>query len=331
VNPNFCAISPTFNPALTGSWSLTFSNGPDSATATTPPLTAAAAAAVPFPVNVTISGSGHNPTLSWTVPAGFTPDVVRINVYDKTVTNKQGVADIIFSTEFPGSSTTSFTVPNSAGLKDSNTYVLNIQLIETRDHTASTGNPNSNISRRSFSTFDFTPLPNGAPPQVFLPTVGPDPNPNDAFGAPYQFDIRITDQQVRFIDPLLAIGYDYAIGARDPNFASVIFPNVGDGLFELIFGSTTQTVAAGVQFFFPAGGVSQFSVRGIETSAGLDPGDVTAFITGLTWVGLGEFTGTMTPLVQFVSSSAVPLPGSLVLLGVGFVALAWATRRSWLS
>ncbi len=54
--------------------------------------------------------------------------------------------------------------------------------------------------------------------------MGPDPNPNDAFGAPYQFHVSITDQQVRFIDPLLAIGYDYATGAGDPNFASVIFP-----------------------------------------------------------------------------------------------------------
>jgi hypothetical protein len=39
----------------------------------------------------------------------------------------------------------------------------------------------------------------------------------------------------------------------------------------------------------------------------------------------------MTPLVQFVSPSAVPFPGSLVLLGVGLVALAWTTRRSWLN
>ncbi len=111
----------------------------------------------------------------------------------------------------------------------------------------------------------------------------------------------------------------------------MVFPNVGDGLFELTFGGTTQTVAAGVQFFFPAGGVSQFSVRGIETSAGLDPGNVTAFVTGLTFTGLGEFTGTMTPVIQFVPAAAVPLPGSLVLLGVGLAALAWTTRRSWLS
>lgn len=29
VNPNFCALAPTFNPARTGSWSVTFVNGSD--------------------------------------------------------------------------------------------------------------------------------------------------------------------------------------------------------------------------------------------------------------------------------------------------------------
>jgi len=87
-------------------------------------------------------------------------------------------------------------------------------------------------------------------------------------------------------------------------------------------------VAAGAEFFFPAGGVSQFSVRGIEASAGLDPNDVTAFITGLTWVGLGEFTGTMTPVIQSVSPSPVPLPSGLLLLCVGLVAIGWTRHRS---
>ncbi len=258
-----------------------------------------------------------------------------MNIYDKRQfrPGSTTAADIAHSVTLPGSAT-SFTVPAvlTAGgpLKPGNPYVLNLELIESREGGPVMGN--FNIARRSSSFFDFTPLTGGAPLQVLLPTVGPDPNPNDAFGAPYQFRFSITDQQVRFIDPLIAIGYDYAIGAGDPNFASVIFPSVGDGLFDLTFGSTTQTLAAGMQFFFPAGGVSQFSVRGIETSAGLDPGNVTAFITGLTWVGLGEFTGTMTPLVLFVLEvNGVPFPGSLVLLGAGIAALAWTTRRSWLS
>jgi hypothetical protein len=97
----------------------------------------------------------------------------------------------------------------------------------------------------------------------------------------------------------------------------VILPNVGDGSFDLTFGNTTTTIEADTQFFFPPGGVSEFSVRGIETSANLDPNNVTAFITGLTFVGSGEFTGTMTPVLQSVG---VPEPSALLLLGSG---LAW--------
>lgn len=324
VNPNFCALSPTFNAARTGSWSLTFLNGTDSATATTPSLTAAAAAApVPFPVNVTISGSGTTPTLSWTVPGGFVPDVVRINVFDKSTANKQGVSDIIFSTEFAGSSTTSFTVPASAGLKTNNPYVLNIQLIETRDHTANTGNPNSNISRRSFSTFDFTALPAGAPPVVLLPTVGPTPDPSTGVGPTYQFHVGglVPGGQI-FVDPFVAIGYDYAIGVGDPNFASVLLPAVQSDPFLLSFlgepGGQPLQLLPGVQFFFPQGGVDHFSVRGIHASAGLDPGDVTAFITGLTFSGSGEFTGTMIPVIAF---AAVPEPSTLTLLISGSLSL----------
>ena len=54
----------------------------------------------------------------------------------------------------------------------------------------------------------------------------------------YQFNITVQPGQVYYIDPEIAIGYDYAIGQDNPNFASVLLPNVGDGLFD-IFGSTT--------------------------------------------------------------------------------------------
>lgn len=131
---------------------------------------------------------------------------------------------------------------------------------------------------------------------------------------------------------MLAIGYDYAIGVGDPNFASVILPDIGDGVFDLSFfvGSILQTTTLddGLQFFFPTGGVDAFSVRGIEISAGLDPANVTAFITGLTFVTVGNFTGTMTPITQFVTPGAVPEPGTLLLIGFGFAALAYRRRRA---
>ncbi len=116
VNPNFCANSVTFNSALNAPWNLTFTNGSDQATAQTPaPTTAALTAPAPFPVSVTISGSGSSPTLSWTVPAGFTPNAVRVQVFDKTATNAQGVDNIVFSNTFAANVTT-FTVPPSANL-----------------------------------------------------------------------------------------------------------------------------------------------------------------------------------------------------------------------
>src|SRR4030095_10203168 len=38
VNANFCATAPPFNSSRLRSWNLTFTNGPDTATITTPPL-----------------------------------------------------------------------------------------------------------------------------------------------------------------------------------------------------------------------------------------------------------------------------------------------------
>jgi hypothetical protein len=136
-------------------------------------------------------------------------------------------------------------------------------------------------------------------------------------------------QQI-FIDPVVSVGYKYAVGPGNPKFASVILPVVGDGVFTLAFlegqSQVVQQLLANTQFFFPAGGVSAFDVTGIEPSAMLDPSDVTAFITGLTFVADGDFTGTMTPILMDVPDSAVPEPASFVLLASTFVG-AGVVRR----
>jgi hypothetical protein len=319
-NPNICSKSVIFDLALTGQWNLEFWNGGDTAIAVTPPLTPfAVGGPAPFPVNVTITGSGTTPTLSWTVPTvpvGFTTNNIRVNIYDKNKKNSLGASDIIFSNTFGGNAP-NFTVPDNVNLVVGNAYVLAIQLIETRDNPRnSTGSPNSNISRRSQSFFDFTPLPGGAPPDVHLPIVGPPPDPGSGFGAIYQFSVTDTVPGGKiFIDPYLAVGYDYAIGPGDPNFASVLLPAVQSDPFILSFqgpsGVVSVPLPAGQEYFFPSGGVDRFSVRGISLSANLDPANVTAFITGLTFAVAGNFTGTMTPVIALSAAPTLMAPDNL--------------------
>ena len=88
--------------------------------------------------------------------------------------------------------------------------------------------------------------------------------------------------------------------------------------------SVSQQLAANLQFFFPSGGVSAFDVTGIDPTAGLDPENVTAFITGLTFVGDGDFTGSMTPIIEDLA--ATPEPTTLLLWGASMAGLGFAAR-----
>jgi len=130
------------------------------------------------------------------------------------------------------------------------------------------------------------------------------------------------------VDPLVAIGYKYAIGAGDPKFASVLLPAVQNNSFTLNFlvGQSLihQPIAPNTQFFFPEGGVDAFDVTDIDASANLDPGNVTAFITGLTFVGDGDFTGTMTPIIEDLAET--PEPTTLLLWGTSMAGLGLAAR-----
>ena len=75
-------------------------------------------------------------------------------------------------------------------------------------------------------------------------------------------------------------------------------------------------------FCSPNGGVSMFTVDGIDPALGLDPANTTAFITGVTFVGAGAFTGTQTPIV-----TEVPLPAAFALFASAFGVMGFAGLR----
>lgn len=321
VNADFCSRSLGFNAGRLDPWTLRFERGANNLEVQGPSLLGTENP-VPFPVSVSISGTGLTPTISWQVPAAFAPDGFRVNVFDKSRILAGGNADVIHSQAI-NPSATSFTLPStlSSGLvlQEGGNYTISLQLIETRNHIAFTGN-NAEILRRSASFFAFTPLSGDVPNIVSLPTVA---------NGVYNFNVaEVGPTSITFIDPFVAVGYDYAVGAGDPNFASVKLPNVGDGEFTLEFsdasGDKSVALSEGVQYFFGQGGVSAFKVRGIETAAGLDPDNVTAFITGLTFTEQGSFTGTMTPVTVFVP---IPEPSTYAMFALGLAGLAAARRR----
>ena len=74
----------------------------------------------------------------------------------------------------------------------------------------------------------------------------------------------------------------FAIGTGDPNFASVLLPAVQTTPFDVSFvyngTSFSEMVAPKTVFDFPAGGVSAFTVTGIDPADGLDPSN-TSFLS----------------------------------------------------
>jgi len=146
----------------------------------------------------------------------------------------------------------------------------------------------------------------------------------------YRFAFEVAPGQYYFIDPDIAIGYDYVV-TSGPNIASVLLPAVGgDTIYDLwswdsgtsSYSDSGTDITAGTAYVFGGGGVDRFRIMGIDPAAALDPANPTAFVTGLTFVGSGDVTMTQTPV-----TASVPEPSTTILLGAGMAALASVMRR----
>lgn len=151
----------------------------------------------------------------------------------------------------------------------------------------------------------------------------------------YQFDFEVAQHQVVYIDPLVAVGYDYQV-LSGPNILSALFPVLPGQvnpyqLFTLDGLTSLGAAAGGSTFNFAAGGVNGFRLTGIDPGVGLDPLNPLAFVTGLTFdVGTGpsQISLTQTPL-SIDTGGAVPEPTTwaMLILGLGGIGAVMRSRR----
>ena len=136
----------------------------------------------------------------------------------------------------------------------------------------------------------------------FIATPASMPTGTTSAGA-YTFSVDVVPGVPVFIDPPVAVGYDYSIGKGNPRIATVRLPiGVGDSMYRVKAQGRKFTLAGGDLLDFRANGfpsgVTDFTVTCIETEAMLDPANPQAFPTELTFVDAGTFTGSMKPITR---------------------------------
>lgn len=150
----------------------------------------------------------------------------------------------------------------------------------------------------------------------------------------------------RYYDPVVAVGYEFDVLLGKSPFTSVIIPfDYGDGVFDLflfndLLGDFTDSgfdLFTGIEFDFItelgiSEGLTRFSIRGIEISAGIDPTDPAGFVTGLKFSDTLPIGFSMSALSfdtdADTGASAVPEPSSFAMLAIGLFFLGRFHRRN---
>jgi PEP-CTERM motif len=311
------------NPGLTGPWTITATNSsasPTSITTVTPSL--AVTTTPQADTAITITGSTLAPTISWQIPMG--PALPSGTVLEQSVhlfaQASQGSGSLYSSGDLPSGTTQVSISPTQLSLSPGQVYTISVQSELVNQTTGLV-----EAQTRVFSGYvaaSATPITS----PTLLPDVSPGAGPSGQ--AVYQFNSPVSQGIPISLDPLVATGFIYQTGATDPNFASVLLPNIGNSVPYRVFtwnGTAfvfDTNLAANTLLNFGPGGVSEFEVLGIDSSLALDPNNATDFVTQLTFTADGNFTGTMTPL-----TTAVPEPSTWAMMILGFAGIGFMAYR----
>ena len=219
------ANSLAFDASLTGAWRLVAWNGDEESII--PTNAAGDPELLPFVREIRIVPDFLTPTFEWELPSGNTVpfDVVQIGLFDDVTDDRLSVfgnnQDQLFDTL--EQDTTSYKFKPGA-LEEGRKYVVRI-LLTDRDASGVTVN-------RSLSFFNFTPILETSAEPLYVPNV-------DESGT-FSFDFDVTESDTFSTavpvntQPPIAVGYEYAVGEADPNFASVTLPTQGDNAYEVV-------------------------------------------------------------------------------------------------
>jgi hypothetical protein len=126
--------------------------------------------------------------------------------------------------------------------------------------------------------------------------------PSEIVNGAFIFNFPVSPNTQVFLDPAIASGYAYATPAGGPAFQSVTLP-IGIGSnnkYTMIVNGYAFSLPAGKRFDFTQTGfpegVNAFTVIGIDPGAALSLSNTHAFVTGVSFVSGGQFTGSMLPL-----------------------------------